>query len=157
MITVDNLLKEGNMSKEKVTLSPGDISDNWNKSMKGSVSRIQKGIDAMTVNPMEKAADQADLMLAKITEAITSGKWANATRGYSLTDWKAKTKEKVAQRMAGGVDAAMSKRRAFDQYLVTTLNAVLPQIADMPKMTRADSLERVRVLMDHMGDNPFKT
>ena len=144
------------MSKEKVSLSATDISDQWNKGMKASVSRIHKGIDGMTVNPMEKAADAAELMLANLTEAVTSGKWAAQTRGYPLSEWKDKTKKKVSERMSGGVDAAMPKRKAFDQYLVTTLNAVLPQIAAMPKMNRADSLERVRVFMDHMGDHPYK-
>lgn len=145
------------MSKRKVGLSPGDISQKWNNRMKGSVSDIQKGIDAVDVAPGEAAAAQQDKMLQKLTASVASGKWANAVRGVPLGEWKQKTKEKVAQRLAGGVDAAMPKRQRFDTYLTSTLNGVLPQIADMPSMTIEDSVNRVRALMEHMHNNPYKS
>jgi hypothetical protein len=75
----------------------------------------------------------------------------------SLPDWKAKTKAKVRERLAGGVDAGMPKRKEFDKYLVENLNAVLPEIASMPDLSLEDSVSRVRRLMEHMSNNPFKT
>lgn len=144
------------MSKTKVTLSPSQISDKWNRRMKNSISDIQAGIDSVSESPMEKAAEKSEKMLQNLTNAVQSGKWANGLRKVSLAEWKQKSKEKVAQRLASGVDNAMSKRREFDQYLVNTLNAKLSEINDMPDMTLEDSVNRVRAMMQHMHDNPYK-
>lgn len=144
------------MSKTKVTLTPSQISDKWNRRMKNSISDIQTGIDSVSESPMEKAAEKSEKMLQNLTNAVQSGKWANSLRKVSLAEWKQKAKEKVAQRLASGVDNAMSKRREFDQYLVNTLNAKLGEINDMPDMTIEDSVNRVRAMMTHMHENPYK-
>lgn len=144
------------MSKDKVTLNASDISEKWNRRMKGAVTDIQKGIDAVTTSPTEKAADKSEKMLTNLTQAVSSGKWANSLRKVTLSDWKTKTKEKVASRLASGVDGAMAKRQEFDKYLVNTLNGVLPEINNMPDLTLEDSVNRVRRLMEHMANNPYK-
>ena len=144
------------MAKSKVGLSPNEISAKWNRNMKNAVGDIQRGIDGVTESPGEKAAGKADKMLQNLTASITSGKWANAVSAVPLGDWKTKTKEKVAQRLAGGVDGAMPKRQTFDSYLVQTLNGVLPEVAAMPDMTIEDSVNRVRRVMEHMHNNPYK-
>lgn len=144
------------MSKTKVTLTPNDISDKWNRRMKGAVSDIQKGIDGVTESPMEKAASKKDKMLQNLTASVNNGKWEAGLRKVNLADWKQMTKEKVGARLGTGVDQAMNKRRTFDQYLVNQLNAVLPEIAQMPDMTLEDSVNRVRRVMEHMHNNPFK-
>jgi len=144
------------MAKNKVSLTSGQISDKWGRRMKSSITDIQNGIDSVTESPTEKAAGKADKMLNNITQAITSGKWGNSLRAVSLQDWKTKTKEKVATRLASGVDAGMAKRQKFDNYLVSTLNSVLPTINAMPDMTIEDSVNKVRALMTHMHDNPYR-
>ncbi len=144
------------MSKEKVSLSPTDISDKWGRRLKGAVADIQKGIDSVTVSPGEKAAAASDKMLANTTEAIANGRWGRAVAKMPLSEWKGLTKTKVAQRLAGGVDGAMGKRREFDTYLVNTVNGVLPAIAAMPDSTIEDSKARVGAFMDHMHNNPYK-
>lgn len=144
------------MAKTKVTLSASQISDKWGRRMKASVTDIQNGIDAVTESPTEKAASKQDKMLNNLTQAVTSGKWGNSLRAVSLQDWKSKTKDKVATRLASGVDAGMAKRQKFDNYLVQTLNAVLPTINAMPDMTLEDSVNKVRAMMTHMRDNSYR-
>jgi hypothetical protein len=144
------------MSKTKVNLSANEISDKWNKNTKASVSYIQAGIDKVTENPAEKAIAKQDKMIQNLTQAVNSGKWAAGLRGVSLADWKQQTKEKVGSRLASGVDGAMSKRQKFDAYLVNTLNGVLPEVANMPDMTLEDSVNKVRRVMEHMHNNPYK-
>lgn len=144
------------MAKSRVAMSPGSISEKWNRRMKQSVGDIQRGIDSVQDNPMEAAAAKQDKMLQNLTAAVTGGRWAASLRGVNFTDWKNRTKQKVGERLAGGVDASMGKRQAFDTYLVNTLNGVLPQISEMPDMTLEDSVNRVRTLMEHMASNPFK-
>ena len=144
------------MSKTKVGLSPGDITDKWGRRLKGAVADITKGIDAVDTPPGEKAAAAQDKMLANTTEAIANGRWGRAVAKMPLAEWKNLTKTKVAQRLAGGVDGAMGKRREFDTYLASTINGVLPQIAAMPDQTIEDSKARVGAFMDHMHNNPYK-
>lgn len=144
------------MSKSKVMSTPDQISNKWGRRMKGSITDIQAGIDAVTESPAEKAIAKQDKMLQNLTKAVTEGRWARGLSKVSLSDWKVKTKEKVATRLSGGVDGAMGKRKAFDQWLVGTLNNVLPEISGMPDMTLEDSVNRVRKLMQHMADNPYK-
>jgi hypothetical protein len=144
------------MSKTKVGLSSSQISDKWNRRMKSSVTDIQNGIDAVTENPAAKAIEKQDKMLQNLTQAITNGKWAAGLRDVTLSDWKTKTKDKVGQRLASGVDGAMEKRKKFDSYLVNQLNAVLPEVNAMPDMTLEDSVNRVRRVMEHMHNNPYK-
>lgn len=144
------------MSKTKVNLSASDISTKWNTRMKQSVSDIQKGIDSITENPAEKAIAAKDKMLQGITAAVNDGRWEAGLRKVSLADWKTKTKQKVGERLAGGVDGAMTKRREFDQWLVGTLNNVLPEIAAMPKMTIQDSINRASAMITAMHENRYK-
>lgn len=144
------------MSKTSVTLSPEKISDKWNRRLKAAVPDIQAGIQAVTESPTEKAAAKADKMLANLTAAVQKGVWANQLRKVTLSDWKSKTFDKVGTRLAGGVDAAMPKRKIFDQWLVSTVNSVLPSISSMPDMNLEDSFQRVRRFMEHMAANKFK-
>lgn len=144
------------MAKSKVTLSSSQISEKWNRNMKNSITDIQNGIDSVTESPMAKAAAKADKMLQNLSASVQSGKWANSLNAVPLASWKQVTKEKTAQRLATGVDQAMSKRQKFDTYLVTTVNSGLSKVNALPDMTFEDSVNRVRTMMQHMRDNPYK-
>lgn len=145
------------MSKTKVTMTATQIADKWGQNLTNSVANIQAGIDAVTESPMEKAAANQDKMLQNLTKSVQNGTWAKRLRETPLANWKQVTKTKVATNLASGVQNAMEKRRKFDDYLVTTLNQVLPEINSMPSMTLEDSVNRVRKLMTHMANNPYKT
>lgn len=145
------------MSRNKVRMSPTDISEKWGTNQKASIPFIIKGLDAITEDPGQKAVDKQGKMLANLTESVTNGTWAKRRLAVSLSEWRDKTKTKVTQRMAGGVDGAMPKRKAFDSWLVTTLDAVLPEIAGMSDMTLEDSVARVRKLMEYMSEHKYKS
>ena len=145
------------MSKSRVTLTPGQISDKWAKNAKASIPFIMQGIDSVQTSPMDKAADQQDKMLNNLTASITSGKWANALRGVSLADWKARTKAKIQAGYGAGIDASMNKRQEFDRWLVENLNSVLPAINDMPDLTFEDSVNRVTAYMRAMHERKYKS
>lgn len=144
------------MAKGKVTLTPDRITDKWQRRMKGSVQDIQAGLDAMQIDPGQAAVAKQDKMLQNIQRSITDGTWAKRRLAVSKQQFVEVTKRKVAQRLSSGVDEALPKRQRFDNYLVNTLNSVLPQIQNMPDMTLEDSVNRVRALMEHMSNNPYK-
>ncbi len=144
------------MSKTKVRLGSSEISEKWGRNLKHSVPDIQRGLDGVTEAPALKAVEKQEKMLTNLTEAVTNGTWAKRLSRVSLSEWKEKTKKKVAERMSGGVDGAMGKRKEFDNYLVAELNAVLPEIEGMADLTLEDSVARVRKLMEHMSNHPYK-
>lgn len=145
------------MSKGKVKMSASDITDKWSKNTSASVSEVLKGLDRITEDPGQKAVDKQDKMLANLTAKISDGTWAKRRLKVGLGEWREKTKKKVTERLAGGVTAARKKRADFDNWLEGRLNAVLPEIADMPDMTLEDSVARVRRLMEHMQERPYKS
>lgn len=144
------------MSKTKVRAAATAISEKWGRNLKHSVPDIQSGLDNVTEAPSAKAVEKQEKMLTNLTAAVNDGTWAKRLLKVDLASWKKTTKEKVAQRMSGGVDGAMGKRKEFDNYNVSTLNAILPEIAGMADMTIEDSVARVEKLMRHMADNPYK-
>lgn len=144
------------MAKTKVSLTPQQITEQWSTKMKNSVSRIQTGIDNVTESPMAKAAAQKTKMLANLTNAVNNGRWEAGLMSVSLGDWKTVTKAKVASGLAAGVDNAKTKHQKFSTYLANTINAILPQINAAPKMTIEDSINRVRMMVEHMHNNPYK-
>lgn len=145
------------MSKEKVGLNPDQISDKWNRRMKGSIQDIQTGIDGVTESPMARAVEKQEKMKARLIESIDNGTWAKRMNQVSLADWKTQTKKKVGERMGSGVDGAMNKRKKFDSWMVSRLNEVLPKIQGMPDMTLEDSVNRVRTMMEHMSSQKYKS
>jgi len=144
------------MSKRKVSMTPDRISDKWNRRLKGAVGDIQAGIDAVTESPAEKAILKKEKFRTRLVESIDNGTWEAGLAKVSLTDWKANTKKKVGERLASGVDAAMPKRKAFDQWQTNRLNQILPKIAEMPDLSLEDSVNRVRAFMEHMQAEKYK-
>jgi len=144
------------MSKSKLTGTASDISNSWGSGMKSSVQKIVKGIDAVTENPAQKAIAAIPKMVAGVQAAAASGKIEAGLASVDLNAWKSKTKQKVAERLSGGVDAAMPKRQQFDNYLYGTLNQVLPSIANMPHMNIEDGINKVRALVTYLHDHPYK-
>jgi len=91
-----------------------------------------------------------------LREAIETGLMAKQLRAVTLTKWKDTTKTKTRARLSGGVEAAMDKRRAFDKWLVDTLNDLLPEIAAMPDLTIDDMIERAAKLIRTMHERKYR-
>jgi hypothetical protein len=144
------------MSKSRVTKTAQQITANWANGLKQNISKIQAGVNAVTESPMEKAASQQDKMLRGITAAVSSGRWAAGLRSVSLADWKTKTTTKIASSLSTGVDNAVQKHQRFAGYLVETLNAILPELANMPNNTIEDGINKVATLVRHMANNKYK-
>ena len=141
---------------KQVKLTPAEISEKWERRATAAIPDAIAGVDRVTESPMEKAAAAEDKMLAGVTAAVSSGKWANSLKNVPLDQWKTTTKEKMGQRMAGGISAAKPKRQKFDEYLVGTLNNIMPKIDSMPTMTLQDSIAKMTAMVTAMANNPYK-
>lgn len=145
------------MSKEAVRLSADRISEKWGRKLKAANPDIQAGIDAMTVDPGERAVAAQGKMLANLQESITNGTWAKRRLQVSKEEWKRITKDKVAKNLSTGVDNAASKRKRFDNWLVGRLNGILPTVAAMSDMTFEDSMARIRTQLEYMKAEKYKS
>lgn len=144
------------MAKEKITMSADDISSKWGRNLKNAVSDMQAGVDRVSTNPMEKAIAKKDKMKTNLVASIDNGRWESGMRKVSLSDWKTKTKSKIAERMGSGVDNAMTKRKQFDQWLVPVVQSGMDVVNAMPDMTIQDSKNRMNAFVDHMYNNKYK-
>lgn len=144
------------MSREKVRMSPADVSNKWNKNLKAAVTDIVAGVGRVTESPGTAAVAKQEKMKANLITAIDDGTWANRLSAVTLGEWKDATQKKVRERLSGGVEGAMSKRRTFDTWLVGRLNGVLPEINAMPDLTLEDGIARVGTLLRHMAAERYK-
>lgn len=144
------------MAQRKVVMSAAEISAKWNRNTKNAVTDMQAGVDRVTENPMEKAVAKKDKMKQNLIRSLDDGTWEASMRKVTLAGWKEKTKAKIGERLASGVDGAMSKRQAFDTWLVPTVSAGMDKVAGMPDLTLQDNINRMVAMVNHMAANKYK-
>jgi len=120
--------------------------------LKASTEDMRAGIDRVTDNPCEKAAARQDKMLTNLTNAVTSGKWANGLRRVTLEDWKRKARDVGVNRVAAGIDAAAAKVVAFAEVLLPHVDRGRDKIAGMPDVTIDDNINRMTTFIRHMAE-----
>ena len=111
--------------------------------LKASTEDIRKGIKRVTVAPGVAAAAQEDLLIAKFTEAVRSGKWAKKVAGVSLQDWQDAFLNKGVDRIAAGIDNAKAKTIASAEVLLANVDTASEEVKRMPKGTIDDSINRM--------------
>ena len=124
--------------------------------LKASTADITKGVQGVTESPMVKAAAKADKMLAGVTEAVTTGKWAQRLKAVPLETWKDKFITKGVPRIAAGIDAAADKVEDFAGQLLPHVTAGQSKIKNMPDLTLEDSINRMTTFTRHMAGFTYK-
>jgi len=125
-----------------VRITPEEYAEKHARNLKASIEDIRRGLTRVTESPTAKAADQQEKMLARLSEAVRSGKWAAGLRRVSLEEWKEKTITKGLPRIAAGIDAAHGKQVDFATALFAHENRLLGEIARLPDLTLEDSISR---------------
>ena len=124
----------------------------WKQRLDASVDRIRAGVQRMTENPCEKAADAQDKWVAGVQEAATTGRWAASLRTVTLDDWKAAMINKGVTRIPQGTTNAEGVVKDFAGKLINHLNTVLPEIDRMPSITLEDSINRMTTFVRRMAE-----
>ncbi len=132
-------------------LTPEEYAAKWGQRLKGSTEDIRRGISRVTTAPGEAAVRQQDKMLTKTTEAITSGRWAAATRSVSLADWQRSATDKGISRIAAGVDAAAPAQAQMAGRLLAAVDAAAGKVKSMPSTTIEDNINRASTFMREMA------
>lgn len=132
-------------------LTAQEFQEKHARRLKASVEDVRKGIDRVTENPCDKAANKADKMLANLTAAVQNGKWAAGLKRVSLEDWKRKARDVGVNRIAAGIDAASGKVVAFAEQLLPHIDRGQDKIKAMPDVTLDDNINRATEFMRHMA------
>lgn len=126
-----------------VRVTPEQYQEKHARRLKAAVPDIQAGIARVTASPTAKAADHQAKMLARLTDAVTSGKWALRLRAVSVDAWKQAALAKGVPRIASGIDGASAKVIAMASKLIPFENTLLTRIESMPDATIEDSINRM--------------
>lgn len=138
------------------TLTPEQFREKHARRLKGSIEDIRRGIQGVTEAPGIKAAEKADKMLANLTEAVTSGKWAANIASVSLEDWQDSMINKGLGRIPAGIDGAAAKVEAFADQLLAYQKSLKSEVDRMPDLTLEDSIAKMVAWTRGMSKFRFK-
>lgn len=132
-------------------VTPAQFQEKHARRLKGAIEDMRTGINNVTQAPGAQAAKKADKMLANLTTAVTSGKWAANVGKVTLDEWKDKMLNKGLGRVATGIDAASAKVTAFAEKLLPAVDAAAAKVKSMPDLTIEDSINRVGTFIREMS------
>lgn len=123
-------------------LTPEQAQDKLARRLKAATQDIQAGVAKVTEAPGIKAAAKQDKMIANLTNAVNSGKWAARVKSVSVDDWKAQMTNKGIPRIAAGIDGAKQKSIDFFSQLLPFQDQLKGQLSTMSDLTIEDSIQR---------------
>ncbi len=132
-------------------VTPQEYAEKWGRRLKGSTEDIRRGINRVSEAPGVAAAKQEGLMLAKVTESISSGEWARKVAAVPLEEWKKKTMEKGVGRIASGVDAAAATQVAMATELLANVDSAVAVVNQTPRGTLEDNITRMTTFVREMA------
>lgn len=132
-------------------LSATEFQEKHARRLSAATEDVRKGIDKVTVNPCELAAQKKDKMLANLTAAVSEGRWESGLRRVSLEAWKDKAKNVGVGRIASGITAAKDKVIAFAEQLLPHIDNGIAAIKKMPDLSLEDNINRMTTFIRHMA------
>jgi len=130
--------------------SASDAAAKWARNLAAAGPSITAGVQAVTVNPAQLAAAQADVAAANYQAAISSGKWQAGLAKSTLQGWQAAMTGKGVQRIASGAQQAQPKMQSFLTQLipfVANAKASLP-----PRGSKAANQQRMIMFSEAMSN-----
>lgn len=122
----------------------------------GARKEYEAGVKAPKADPTEAAIEMQDTMLAKLTEAIVNGDWANGLRAVGQAGWQKACIEKGAPRYGPGITAGLPKYQAFVRDFAPHLEAGMASVRGMPKTTIEESIEKAAAMIRHNAAYKFR-
>lgn len=135
-------------------LTSSQYAQKWAERLGNATTDIERGVNAVTESPMEKAVLKQAKMLQNFTKSINDGTWATKTKAVSLSTWKQKTLSKGIPRIAGGAQDAIPKMQAFADRLLPYQETLKGQIAGMNDLTLQDNIQRMVAWVNGMAKMP---
>jgi len=132
-------------------VTPEQFQEKHQRRTEQALEDIRTGVQNVTVNPCELAANKIDKMRAGIIRAIDSGKTEAALRRVSLEEWRGKMLTKGVDRIPEGLTQAKQKVIDFASDLLPHIDKGLVELNKLADVTLADAKKRGTTWMDHMS------
>jgi hypothetical protein len=126
------------------------------KRLTQATADVTAGVEQVTVAPGLAAAEAADLMLIRLTESITSGRWAQAVGSVTLQEWRTAMLKKGVPRIAAGIQASKGKLEKFYAQLLPAVDSAVATIDAMPRTTLEDRINRSSQFQRIMSEFKFQ-
>lgn len=139
-----------------VKLTAEEYADKQAARLKAATEDIRRGVARVTVAPTKLAAEKADKMLANLTKAVQSGKWATRLKAVSLEDWQDAMITKGIGRIPTGIDGARDKVIRFAEQLIPHIETGQRKIESMADLTLEDNVQRMVTFVRHMATFSYK-
>lgn len=127
--------------------SPDQVSQYWLTGLQGATQKISDGVDRVTTAPGAAAAAQVEVWAANVV--ASKAKFAANVRRVSLSDWQAATKAAVGN-VAAGAQRKQGKFLAAIGPVLAHIAAGQGKLANMPRGTYAQNVQRMTTFVDHM-------
>lgn len=127
--------------------SAAEIAKKWVTKLSGASESYREGIQAVAVNPMERAAARESAYAEGVARAVSSGKWKAGLGRVSFQAWKDVTSRKGAERLGSGAREAEGKMSRFLTEFLPVAEQMKQVVKDMPKGTEDAALARVTAAM----------
>jgi ElaB/YqjD/DUF883 family membrane-anchored ribosome-binding protein len=136
------LFVKGGNNKMAKKLTPEEVAKKHADRLTADLQAIRDGINRVTENPMEKAAQKEDKMLQNLTKAVKDGKWKAGLMRTNLSDWQQRTSTIGVDRIPEGIAAAHDKQVQFYTELQEHQRKLDAKIGMMPDLTLQNNIDR---------------
>jgi hypothetical protein len=130
-----------------VAKSPADVAAKWAKNLGASTQAIQQGVQAVTINPAQQAAQAVNQYLAGVQQAVADGSYVNGLSKVTLPGWQQAMIGKGIPRIATGANAAQPKVQNFMQAWLPYMQQLQQQLATTPRGDLATNIQRAVTAM----------
>jgi hypothetical protein len=100
---------------------------NWAASAPRAATAWQEGIQNYNGDWAGATVAQQNAMLNGVTQAVTSGRWAQGVQSKGTAGWKADTQAKSAN-FAVGFSAGAQRQAAAAQKIISALQNIVPSL-----------------------------
>jgi len=125
-----------------------DVAKKWSRNLAASTESIRQGVQSVTQNPAEKAAQRQDAYLAGVQRAVAEGKYQRGLRRVTLQSWQEAMLSKGLTRIASGASAATPKVQAFLEKWLPYQQQLQSKLATMPRGDLQSNIQRAVTAME---------
>jgi len=123
-------------------VTAAQFAQKWATNLQAATQYIQAGVQRVTTAPGQKAAAQAQVMLANLTAAVTSGMWARRVGSVSLQDWQNAVVSKGLPRISSGAAAATAKMTQVGTDLLAAVDQAVAVVNQTPRGNLQTNIQR---------------
>lgn len=132
-------------------LNAAAVAAKWASRMANAGEEVKRGVQAVTQNPAELAAQAKDRWIAGIQRAAAEGRFEQGLSTVTLSGWQQKTINKGIPNMLTGAREAQGDVQKVMSMLLPACAEVSAKCKSMPRGTIADSVARATMAIQMMA------